>query len=149
VPENPDANWRVTRLQRGNAKRLRRAMTDAERVIWYAVRANRAGLSLRRQSPIGPYIVDFVCHAAGLVIEIDGSQHLEGKGLAYDKRRDAFLASRGLRVLRFTNLDVLTNRDGVLEALFAALRGSPSPTSPASAGRENRVALQRLSGSRS
>src|SRR6266508_961041 len=94
--------WRVATKMRSRARSLRRDSTNAEMVIWRAVRAHRLDrASFRRQTPIGPYIVDFVCHAANLVIEIDGGQHFEGPHLRRDARRDAFLASKGFRVLRF------------------------------------------------
>jgi very-short-patch-repair endonuclease len=112
-------------------------MTKAERTIWYGLRAHRLeGAGFRRQTPIGPYIIDFISHAAKLIIEIDGGQHFDDAGEARDKRRDAFLASKGFRVLRFSNHDVMTNRVGVLETIAAAVRegSAPSLPSPASGG---------------
>jgi len=120
-----------------HARALRQDLTKAERVIWYGLRAHRLeGASFRRQTPIGSYIVDFVSHAAKLVIEIDGGQHFEEGHEARDKRRDAFLAAKGFRVLRFSNHDVMTNRNGVLETIAAAVReaSAPSLPSPASGG---------------
>jgi len=110
-------------------------MTDAERIIWYGVRAHRLnGASFRRQAPIGPFIVDFVCHDARVIVEIDGGQHFCDEHEKRDARRDAFLAGKGYRVLRFSNHDVMSNRSGVLEAIANAVLGaSPSPPSPASA----------------
>jgi very-short-patch-repair endonuclease len=93
------------------------------------------GASFRRQAPIGPYVADFVCHAAGLVIEIDGGQHFETEHLKRDMRRDAFLMSKGFRVLRFNNNDVLTNRQGVLETIATACESAPSLTLPRKRGR--------------
>jgi very-short-patch-repair endonuclease len=113
-------------------------MTDAERLIWNAVRGHRfVGASFRRQTPIGPYVVDFVCHDATLVIEIDGGQHFEDEYLRRDARRDAFLKSKGYRVLRFNNHDVITNRQGVLETIAAAIEKTPSLTLPRKRGREH------------
>jgi len=86
------------------------------------------GATFRRQTPIGPYIVDFVCHAAKLVIEIDGGQHFESRQEQRDARRDAYLANKGFRVLRFNNHDVMTNREGVLETIAAAVGLAPSLT---------------------
>ncbi|HEX4553617.1 MAG TPA: endonuclease domain-containing protein [Xanthobacteraceae bacterium] len=138
--------WQISTKLRVRSRALRRNLTDAERVIWYAVRAHRLnGASFRRQTPIGPFIVDFVCHDARLIIEIDGGQHFEAQNEKRDARRDRFLASKGYRVLRFSNHDVMTNRHGVVEAIDAALAGgnpqtttpqaaSPSPPSPASGG---------------
>ena len=112
-------------------------MTKAERIIWYGLRAYRLeGAGFRRQTPMGPYIVDFVSHAAKLIIEIDGGQHFADAHETRDKRRDAFLASKGFRVVRFSNLDVMTNRNGVLETIAAAVRETKAPSlpSPASGG---------------
>jgi len=94
------------------------------------------GASFRRQTPIGPYVVDFVCHAANLIVELDGGQHFEPVHAAYDARRDAFLASKGFRVLRFNNHDVMSNRRGVLETIAAAIARTPSLTLPRKRGRE-------------
>ena len=129
--------WRVKPKMRVRARALRQDLTKAERTIWYGLRAHRLdGASFRRQTPIGPYIVDFVSHAAKLVIEIDGGQHFEEGHEARDKRRDAFLAAKGFRVLRFSNHDVMTNRAGVLETIATAVREARAPSlpSPASGG---------------
>ncbi|BCJ91087.1 hypothetical protein IZ6_18220 [Terrihabitans soli] len=90
-------------------------MTDAERKFWSRAR-NRGffGLKFVRQEPIGPYFADFACRELRLVVEIDGSQHMSS---ARDRVRDAFLESSGYRVVRFWNNDVLTNIEGVFEAL--------------------------------
>ena len=93
------------------------------------------GASFRRQEPIGPYVVDFVCHAAGFAIEIDGGQHFTSKHEQRDARRDAYLAEKGFRVLRFNNHDVMTNRQGVLETIAAAIELAPSLTLPRKRGR--------------
>ena len=139
-------SWQVSAKMRGRARNLRQDQTPAERIIWYALRAHRlGGAGFRRQTPIGPYIVDFVSYTKKLVIEIDGGQHFDAPQQARDAKRDAFLTSRGFRVLRFSNHDVKTNRAGVLEVIAAALesdtnvtaRGesaAPSLPSPASGG---------------
>jgi very-short-patch-repair endonuclease len=128
-------NWNVSTRQRNRARALRSNSTDAERAIWGIMRAHRLnGAAFRRQVPIGPYIVDFVCHAAHLVIEIDGGQHYERIHLARDRRRDAFLASKGFQVLRFNNHDVLTNRAGVAEVIAQAVTHAPSPPLPRNKG---------------
>ena len=114
-------------LLRARARSLRAASTDAERRLWYLLRAHRTqGWKFRRQHPIGPYIVDFVCFEHQLVVEVDGSQHLDAA--AYDEQRDCFLRTRGLLVLRFWDNDVLCATASVLEAIRAAtLRQPPSP----------------------
>src|SRR5262245_60685914 len=124
-------SWHVSTKQRVRARSLRANSTEAERIVWSALRAHRLnGASFRRQTPIGPYVVDFICHAAGLVIEIDGGQHFESKQEQRDARRDAYLASKGFRVLRFNNHDVMINREGVLETIAAAIERAPPPPPP-------------------
>jgi len=114
-------------LQRGNARRLRSEQTNAERKFWWRVRGRGfAGYKFRRQYPIGPYIADFVCLEAMLVVELDGSQHAEQQ--EYDVVRDAFLKREGFRVMRIRNSDLLRYTEGVLGSVGRALRGeAPSP----------------------
>src|SRR5262245_60615014 len=102
----------ISNRTRSNARSLRKDMTDAERLIWYRLRAHRFyDCSFRRQFPIGRYVVDFVCLEARLIVEIDGHQHAENRR---DNERDAWLRSQGFVVLRFWNNDVLMNLSGVL-----------------------------------
>ncbi|MGC4007639.1 MAG: DUF559 domain-containing protein [Pseudomonas sp.] len=97
------------------ARQLRRQQTDAERTFWGALRDRRfLGLKFRRQVPCGVYVLDFYCHDLKLAVELDGGQHLQS---AHDCERDAWLAGRGIRVLRYWNHDVLVRMDSVLEAL--------------------------------
>jgi very-short-patch-repair endonuclease len=104
------------------ARELRREDTDAEARLWNALRARRlGGWKWKRQVPWGPYFVDFVCVEAGLVVEVDGGQHSDR--VEYDERRTAYLARSGLRVLRFWNTAVLTNRDGVCLTILDACGG--------------------------
>jgi adenine-specific DNA-methyltransferase len=104
------------------ARTLRRDGTNAEACLWRALRANRlGGWDWKRQVPFGPYILDFLCREACLVVEVDGGQHADQT--AYDDRRSAFLQQRGLRVLRFWNINVLTNRSGVCETILRACGG--------------------------
>jgi very-short-patch-repair endonuclease len=111
------------------AKRLRRDMTDAERVLWRELRAHRfEGFKFKRQEPLGPYVVDFICHAARLVVEIDGGQHAD-QGAA-DLERTHWLESQGFRVLRFWNNDVFANIEGVMRALEKELRAAVPPAPP-------------------
>ncbi|HET6907192.1 MAG TPA: DUF559 domain-containing protein [Rhodanobacteraceae bacterium] len=110
------------------ARKLRREMTDAERRLWTHLRRQQlAGFRFRRQFPVGPYIVDFMCLEAKLVIEIDGGQHLES---ASDAVRSEWLEEQGLHVLRFWNHDVLMRTKEVLAVIFEALgsvRPHPNP----------------------
>ena len=100
------------------SRQLRENMTDAERHLWAKIRMKQLkGYQFYRQNPIGDYIVDFFCPRAKLVIEVDGSQHLVGETIQYDRIRDDYLSSLGLRVLRFTNTDVLINIKGVVESI--------------------------------
>jgi len=108
------------------ARQLRENMTDAERRLWAKIRMKQLrGCQFYRQKPIGDYIVDFYCPRAKLVVEIDGSQHLVGETIQYDKIRDDYLNSLGLRVLRFTNADVLKNIKGVVERVKNEIPLSP------------------------
>jgi very-short-patch-repair endonuclease len=105
------------------ARRLRKSMTDAERVLWRWLRSRRIdGWTFRRQEPIDAYIVDFVCFKARLVIEVDGGQHSESQA---DGKRDAYLRSGGFRVLRFWSNEVLSNPEGVQRAIVDALEAGP------------------------
>jgi very-short-patch-repair endonuclease len=133
----PKPTWRVTSRMRTHARDLRRNMTRAERTIWQGLRAHRLnGMGFRRQTPIGPYIVDFVSHVAKVIVELDGGQHFEDAHEARDATRDAYLRSKGFKVLRFNNYDVMTNRDGVLTTIAAMLGEAVAPSlpSPASGG---------------
>ena len=112
----------MTNLMSERARRMRREKGPAERKLWYKLRAlNRQGFQFRQQAPIGPYIADFCDHTAKLIVEVDGAQHGEPRGIANDKRRTRWLESQGYRVLRFWNNDVLTNIDGVEVAIMLAL----------------------------
>ena len=93
-------------------------MTEAERILWARIRGKQLGVYFRRQVPIGSYIVDFVSIKSGLVVEVDGGQHLTERGLIGDARREEFLRSKGLSTLRFTNAEVLNETDGVVERIW-------------------------------
>jgi very-short-patch-repair endonuclease len=102
------------------ARQLRQSSTDAERRMWSALRDRRlAKYKFRRQYPIGRYIVDFACTRHALVVEIDGGQHADS---AADTHRAAFLQNQGWCVIRFWNNDVLSNTNGVIEAVLRALQ---------------------------
>jgi len=105
------------------SRELRENMTDAERQLWSKIRMKQLkGYQFYRQKPIGDYIVDFFCPRAKLVIEIDGSQHFSDEMTEYDRIRDEHMSSLGLRVLRFTNTEVLTHTDGVVERIEEEIR---------------------------
>ena len=98
------------------AQTLRKNMTKEERRLWYEY-LSKYPQRFRRQVTIGHYILDFYCAAAKLAIELDGSQHYETDGQQYDEKRDAWLESQGIQVLRFSNTDVLRNLDGVCQVI--------------------------------
>ena len=134
-PEHPD--WKISVQLRANARALRRNSTDAERILWSELRGNRLdGASFRRQVPIEHYVADFVCHAARLVIELDGGQHFSEEGERSDARRSAVIEAKGFKVVRFSNHDVMTNRVGVLETIAATVaERAPTLTLPRKRGR--------------
>jgi len=108
-----------------SVRALRRRMTDAELRIWYFLRGRHlVGFKFRRQHPIGPYVVDFVCLEQKLVIELDGGQHASDPN---DLRRDAFLQRNGFRVLRFWNNEALSHTAAVCESILRTASVTPSP----------------------
>jgi very-short-patch-repair endonuclease len=122
----------VSEQHRNRAKHLRRAMTRAEVLLWRYLKAHHLdGLSFRRQAPMGLYVVDFVCHTARIIVELDGETHDFDSRQQRDATRDAWLASRGYTVLRFTNEQVLSSLEGVLIVIreTAAARDLLAPPS--------------------
>jgi very-short-patch-repair endonuclease len=118
-PARGEGKSGVTARMRQRARALRGRMTDAERKLWFALRDRRfAGFKFRRQVPIDRFIADFVCFEARLIIEVDGGQHA---GSLQDRWRDRWFAANGFCVVRFWNNEVLSNLDGVLTVLSAAL----------------------------
>jgi very-short-patch-repair endonuclease len=112
------------RIVTNRARALRRLPTDAERRLWYFLRRNHLGFRFRRQFPLPPYFVDFACIEARLIVEADGGQHaVPGE----HERRDAFLTSKGWRILRFWNNDILQNQDGVFRIIIETLKNMPTP----------------------
>ena len=108
------------------AKALRREQTRFEAELWQQLRAKRFGaFKFRRQQPIGPYIVDFICFHSHLIVELDGGQHLENH--AYDTLRDQWLESQGFRVLRIWNNDWINMRQSVLEKIWQLLHDVSHP----------------------
>lgn len=110
-------------------RQLRQNSTSAEALLWFHLRANRfAGFKFRRQHPRGPFILDFFCRQRKLAIERDGGQHFEAEAQAYDASRTAYLAARGITVLRFGNDLVFRDNTAVLQVIAAALgMTEPSP----------------------
>lgn len=107
------------------AKELRAQMTPAEQILWQRLRAGRLeGFHFRRQQVIDGYIVDFYCHQADLVVEVDGGIHLDRQ--EYDQNRDRYLQERGLKVLRFTNTEVSKQIETVLGVILEACRNLPA-----------------------
>ena len=115
----------INSFRRDTARRLRANTTGAEDILWRHLRRSPVlGTHFRRQVPIGRYVADFACMAARLVVEVDGSQHVEGPVAETDKERTRWLESQGYRVLRVWNNDITQNIEGVLEAIHSAV----SPT---------------------
>ena len=101
------------------ARELRSNPTDSERALWSRLRRKQLlGVQFYRQRPIGDYIVDFYAPSIKLVVEADGSQYYEPTHAERDVARDMSLSKKGIRILRFTNLDVLKNTNGVAQAIF-------------------------------
>jgi len=104
------------------SKTLRKNMTDSERLLWSKLKSSQLkGYQFNRQKPIGNYIVDFYCIKAKLVIEVDGGQHYTEEGKESDRIRDKYIVGRGLRVLRFSDGDILKNIDGAIETILRFL----------------------------
>lgn len=116
-------DWRLLEL----AKKMRREQTEPERRLWFQLRAERFhGIKFRRQKIIGRYIADFSARDPMVVVEVDGDTH--GFQEDYDRARTVFFEEQGYRVIRFANLDVMTNMEGVLEQLALFVGRAPLPT---------------------
>jgi len=125
----PQKNPRRDALKVQFARALRHEATDEERLLWSYLRSKQfAGRRFRRQQPIGPYVVDFYCSAAKLIVELDGSHHWEAEQHAYDEARTLWLAANGYRVLRFSNVEFLRERNSVLDAIWHAVTNIPPST---------------------
>ena len=115
----------VLPMNRRFSKAMRQRMTEAEARLWLHLRkAGIEGLRFRRQTPIGPYIVDFFCPQYRLIVEVDGGQHSD----EVDRERDAWLAAQGYRVVRVWNNDVTENIEGVCAVISAAARNADAGT---------------------
>ncbi len=107
------------------ARALRKNMTDAEQLIWSKIRGKQiSGVQFYRQKNVGHYIVDFYCPKGKFVIEIDGGQHYEEEGREKDRKKDDYLQGLGLNVMRFSDIDVLKNINGVLERIQEHLKST-------------------------
>ena len=104
-------------------RQLRKDQTDAERLLWSRLRGKALGLKFFRQYGIGSYIADFYSPAVKLVVELDGGQHYTEDGLAYDKVREEYMAAVGVKTVRFSNVEVLTDLDGVLHSIMGEVEG--------------------------
>src|SRR3954449_13364947 len=125
----------VSERQCNRAKELRQAMTRAETLLWRYLKANRLdGPGFRRQVPVRNFIADFICLSAKLVVELDGESHDSDERQKADRKRDAFFSSEGFEILRFTNEQVMSGLEGVLEVIRQAaasrIRGTPPPPPP-------------------
>ena len=107
-------------------KELRKNQTPQETILWSRLRNNQTKQKWRRQVSIGPYIADFYCSKKLLVIEIDGSQHLDNK--EYDKDREKYFLDLGIKTIRFWNNEINTNIDGVLKIIMEKLETQPHPS---------------------
>jgi very-short-patch-repair endonuclease len=114
-----------TSIRRAAAKRLRANTTPHERTLWRALKELPLdGTHFRRQAPIGPYIVDFLCRAAHLIIEVDGGHHNEDETAKRDRERQLWLEREGYRVIRFWNSEITGDLRAVLERIYVELHGS-------------------------
>jgi len=124
-----DLSRRPSGRQRGHARSLRRNLTEPEKKLWWHLR-QRLPLAIghfRRQVPVGPYIADFCCLTSKLIIEVDGDQHGYEARAARDERRTGYLNGQGFQVIRFTNREVMTSIDSVLDTILAKLGAGSLP----------------------
>lgn len=111
------------------ARELRKNMPDAEKKFWRAINYGKLGVKFRRQQPMGPYFVDFICHEIKLVIELDGDQHGTEKALEYDGRRTNFIKSQGYEIIRIPNGYVYKELEAVIDHLQLIINGDISVNS--------------------
>ncbi len=126
------------------ARQLRRNSTNAERTLWRLLSDRQlASHKFRRQAPIGPYIVDFVCFDQKIIVEVDGGQHQDR--LHQDQARSEWLESQGFTVLRFWNNEVMENQDGVAHLILIALEQGISPSPQPSPNEEEQAIAPKTS----
>jgi len=125
------------------AREMRKAPTDAERKLWYLLRRGKLdGYRFRRQVPIAGYILDFCCLEAGLGVEADGGQHYDKRGKEYDDRRSEILNRKGIRIIRFSDIDILKHPAAVYATIYRALTDqTPSQPSPGIPGEGKQTSL--------
>jgi very-short-patch-repair endonuclease len=115
----------IADFRRANAKRLRSNTTSAEQRLWRQLKTLPLfGTHFRRQAPLGPYVADFVCQRAKLVIELDGGNHADPKHQQHDRIRTAWLEAEGYCVLRVWNIDVFQEIASVMDQIYVKLYGS-------------------------
>lgn len=115
---------RTSETMRNLAKRLRRTMSTPERRLWRLLRANQLdGIHFRRQHPLGPYVLDFYCHAARLAVEVDGGAHRRPGGVEHHQRRDLWFLERGIRTLRLPTHMLENDINGALVLIRRAMAG--------------------------
>lgn len=133
MTNNIITNQKITPEKQELARQLRQNMTPAERLLWQELRANRLdGYHFRRQQIIDGFIVDFYCHRAALIVEVDGPVHDTQKEA--DAGREAVLQGRGLSILRFTNQQVMNDMSFVLREIRVYLQSGPTPQPPPKLG---------------
>jgi very-short-patch-repair endonuclease len=132
VPTRTPGAIHTSEYAERGARRMRREPTYAEAILWKSLRrVDLPAGHFRRQAPIGPYVVDFLCQGARLVVEVDGEVHLDDAVAARDLVRDAWLKSRGYEILRVTNDEVIADVNLVTERIAAVARViTPTPTPP-------------------
>ena len=107
---------------RQRAKAMRRNLTDAERILWSQLKGKQVnGWQFRKQHPVGPYIADFACVRAKLIIEVDGDSHTEAQHVAHDAKRTSFLERQGWSVHRIWNFEIYNNLNAVMDGIYAIL----------------------------
>ncbi|MEW6468242.1 MAG: endonuclease domain-containing protein [Bacteroidota bacterium] len=123
MPHQPGLFYNATRETFLRARILRKQMTSSERALWEVLRRNSVkGFYFRRQHPIWIYIADFYCHKAKLVIELDGEIHHSEKAKKHDAERDEMMKGQGITVLRFPNVEVFENLNGVMKKVTEYLK---------------------------
>ncbi len=113
------------------ARRMRKQPTDAEKKLWSLLRRGQIdGFHFRQQVPVAGYIIDFLCLQAGVGVEADGGQHLDKPNIEYDRRRSEALAIKGIKLLRFSDYEILKFPEAVQETIYQTLTENPLPNPP-------------------